>query len=134
MLRLDKKTHRYLIEPLSNMKHLKRTFLESFNTFTKKLRTSRKESVRSVFDVISTDCRSTTGSNARNIRLECESDNDRPLPGIDIEKICLFSSPPGANWKIPLIKELIGMRDELIDNAGWTREEITSTLEYLCTT
>ena len=133
MLRLDKKTHRYLIEPLSNMKHLKRTFLESFNTFTEKLRSSRKESVRSVFDVISRDCRSTTGSNTRNIRLECECNSDRPLPGIDIEKICLFSSPPEANWKIPLIKELIGMRDELIENAGWTKEEITSTLDYLCT-
>ena len=133
MLRLDRKTHRYLIEPLSKMKHLKRMLFESFNTFTKKLATSPKESVRNVYGIIANDCRSITGSNARNIKLDCAANRDRPFSEIDIQNKQFYPAPPEATWIIPMIKELIEMRDGYRNDANWSKDEIISTLEYLCT-
>ena len=52
MLRIDRKSHRYLIEPLSGIKHLKRTLLEAFMNFTKKLSNSPKKAVKNVYDFI----------------------------------------------------------------------------------
>ena len=133
MLRIDRKSHRYLIEPLSGIKHLKRTLLEAFMNFTKKLSNSPKKSVKNVYDLIRKDCRSVTGSNIRNIYLECAVDEHRPFSDINIKTQDFFSSPPEAEWKIPIIRELIDMRDDLKGNAGFTKEDIEYTLEYLCT-
>ena len=41
MLRIDRKSHRYLIEPLSEIPHLRRSLLLGFNSFVQKLQNSR---------------------------------------------------------------------------------------------
>ena len=133
MLRVDRRTHRYLIEPLSGMKHLKRMILGSFLAFTKKLATSSKYAVRNVFAMMQNDCRSVTGSNIRNIMLNCTEDKHRPFSNVGIEKVELYPCPADATWKIPLIKELIEMRDGGRTSTGWTMENITDTIDYLCT-
>ena len=102
MLRVDRRTHRYLIEPLSGMKHLKRMILGSFLAFTKKLATSPKYVVRNVFAMMQNDCRSVTGSNIRNIMLNCSEDKHRPFSNVGIEKVELYPCPADATWKIPL--------------------------------
>ena len=133
MLRINQKTHRYLIEPLSEIKHLTRMMLGAFTSFTTKLSNSPKNVVRNVYELIRTDCRSITGSNTRNINLDCAIDEHRPFSGINIEKKEFYPIPPDAAWTIPLIQELIEMRDGLRDSANWTKEDIESTLTYLCT-
>ena len=133
MLRVDRKTHRYLIEPLSGMKHLKRMLLKSFTTFTKKLSTSPKTAIRNVFHLIRNDCRSGTGSNIRNIMLDCAADPHRPFSNADIDKKVFFPAPSDAVWKIPLLKELIDMRDGVNDDAEWSMNDIKDTIDYLCT-
>ena len=133
MLRIDRKSHRYLIEPLSGTQHLKRRLLKGFATFTEKLSTSPKEAVRNVYEMVKHDCRSITGSNIRNIGLECAINPLRPLSNVDIEKKDFIRTPRDAIWKVPLIEELIEMRDGIKDNAEWTKQEIDYTIEYLCT-
>ena len=102
--------------------------LKAFMTFTKKLSSSPKNVVRNVFELVQKDCRSITGSNLRNIKLECSSDQHRPFSSIDIEKKDLFPTPQDAARKVPLIREMIEMRDDQKDKAGWKNEEIISTL------
>ena len=131
MLRIDRKTHRYLIEPLSGMDHLKKMFLKAFTSFTQRLSNSPKEVVQNIYNVIKDDCRSITGSNIRQINLLC-SNVHRPFSNANIEKTDFFPIPPEDTWKIGLIKELIDMRDSA-KNVGWTKEEVESTIEYLCT-
>ena len=133
MLRVDRKTHRYLIEPLSGIEHMKRMFFKSFTSFTRKLSSSPKKAVRNVFELIRNDCRSITGSNIRNIKIDCTANPIRPFSEIDIEKKTFFPAPSEAVWKIPLIQDLIDMRDGEKHDAGWTKEDINFTLEYLCT-
>ena len=134
MLRIDRKSHRYLIEPLSETPHLRRSLLSGFQSFVGKLENSPKKAVRSVFHLVKDDCRSITGSNIRNIALEFRKDQNRPLSNINIKKKVIFKSPDDAVWRIPLIKELLSMRDGGEEmSIGWTKEEITDTLEYLST-
>ena len=132
MLRLDRRTHRYLIEPLSGMEHLKKSVFKAFMSFTEKLQSSPKAAVREVYAVVKNDCRSVTGGNLRNIILECIVDPSRPYSDVSIQKKQFFPIPPDAEWKISLIKDLMEMRDCGGDSM-WNKEEINDALEYLCT-
>ena len=118
MLRIDRKSHRYLIEPLSETPHLRRSLLLGFNSFVKKLENSAKKAVRNVFDIVKDDCRSITGSNIRNITLECREDPNRPFSKINIKKKVFFQSPEDATWQILLIKELLRVRDREDEDIG----------------
>ena len=133
MLRIDRKTHRFLIEPLSGTRHVKRSIFKAFVSFVEKLQHSPKEVVRNVFQLIKEDCRSTTGSNIRNINLDCAVVQVHPFAKIDIEKKDFFPAPADSGWKVPLIRELINMRDGDCNTSGWTKEEMDFALEYLCT-
>ena len=132
MLRLDRRTHRYMIEPLSGMQHLKKNIYKAFMSFSRKLEASPKASVREVYAAVKDDCRSVTGANLRRISIECAVDPSRPFSEISIEKTQFFPIPSDAEWKISLAQELMEMRD---DNDGtiWDKEEIDETLQYLCT-
>ena len=73
MFRVDRKTHRYLIEPISKTPHIRSGLIQRSIGFMKRLVTSRKSVLRYAFEIFSKDCRSTTGSNLRNILLETEA-------------------------------------------------------------
>ena len=132
MLRLDRRTHRYMIEPLSGMQHLKKNIYKAFMSFSRKLEASPKASVREVYAAVKDDCRSVTGANLRRISIECAVDPSRPFSEISIEKTQFFPIPSDAEWKIPLAQELMEMRDDN-DSTIWDKEEIDETLQYLCT-
>ena len=74
MYRLDRKTHRYFIEPVSEMEHLRSSIMKRFIKFTEKLEQSPKVVVRNMYKILGSDCRSTTGANTRNISLEFNAD------------------------------------------------------------
>ena len=122
MFRLDRRTHRYLIEPISEMEHLKSAIQRRFISFTQKLSNSSKVAVKEMYNKLGKDCRTTTGANHRRIMLECGSG-----PGV-FEPI-----PENQEWRFNLIKELIAMRDGCLTTNGWTHQEIDETLTYLCT-
>ena len=85
-----------------------------------------------MFNLVKDDCRSITGSNIRNITLECRKEPHQPFSSIDIKKKAIFQFPDDATWRIPLIKELLRIRDQEDECIGWTKEEIKDTVEYLC--
>ena len=134
MYRVDRKTHRYLIEPVSEMEHIKRSILKRYIGFTSKLSASRKNVVRNVYRIIGGDCRSTTGSNRRNIMLECDGDLTSPLTRNDIEKTKFQEIPSGEEWRVSIINELVKIRDGVLTPIDWNSSEIQETLTYLCTT
>ena len=135
MFRLDRKTHRYLIEPISQMEHLKCAILKRFISFTQKLATSPKAAVRELYSLLGKDCRSTIGANHRRIMLECSPDANTELTLKDVETKGFEATPIDQKWRCDLIKELIAIRDgSLILTSGWTCKEIEETLTHLCTT
>ena len=134
MFRVDLKTHRHLIEPISRMQHIKSALRQRFIGFMKKLASSRKSVLRHAFQVFSKDCRTTTGSNVRNILLERGAHLLEQLSMNEIRKIKFQPIPVDEKWRISLIQDLLDIRDGLDDDIGWTKNDIDETLEYLCTT
>ena len=116
------------------MQHIKCAILQRFIGFTKKLSTSRKKVIRNTYNLIGNDCRSTTGSNMRNIMLESGADPLKPIAKTDVAKKAFKPIPTSEEWRIELIKDLIRVRDGSMSPIGWNHVEIQDTLTYLCTT
>ena len=134
MYGLDRKTHRYLIEPVSKMRHIKSEIFKRFIGFTNNLSVSCKKVVRNVYGIIRNDCRTTTGSNMRKIILECEQDSITRIEKKDVDNHPFHHVPTGEEWRIHLVTELLGIRDGVLMPIGWSSSDIRDTLEYLCTT
>ena len=116
-------------EPLSKM-----ALMQRFIGFTEKLSSSRKAVLRNAFNRFKMDCRCTTGANLRAIMLECDKNAINSLSKTAIRRVEFHPAPEDEEWRIPLIKELLDIRDSLASDVGWSREEIESTLEFLSTT
>ena len=133
MFRLDRKTHRYLIEPVSKTQHIKLALMKRFINFTEKLSCSRKCATRNIFHTIINDCRSTSGMNLRRIMLECGKSRIREATSKSVGENPFHPVPLGEEWRINLVEELMEMRDDL-PNSVWNKNEISLTLDYVCTT
>ena len=134
MFRVDRKTHRYLIEPISKMPHIRSGLIQRSIGFMKRFVTSRKSVLGYAFEIFSKDCRSTTGSNLRNILLETEAYRFEDLVLKDLRKIKFMPVPDEERWRIPIIQDLLDVRDGTNGDIGWSKEEIDATLDYLCVT
>ena len=134
MFRVDRKTHRYLIEPISEMEHIKCAIQKRFLAFTDKLSNSPKYTVRELNRMLGKDCRSITGANLRRIMLECNATNLKKPTNADISRHGFESAPVGEEWRGEIIRELIGIRDGTFEKNGWSNEEISEVLLHLCTT
>ena len=67
MFDLPVATHRFLIEPVSETRHLKSILIDRFLSFLQQIEKSRKNVPKQLLAFIKYDVRSTTGSNLRNI-------------------------------------------------------------------
>ena len=72
MLDIPRESHRYLIEPLSKVTHIKIILAKRFLTFLDQIRNSNKSASKFLLNTILFDTRSTTGSNLRNILLKID--------------------------------------------------------------
>ncbi len=132
MYLIDRCTHRYLIEPISGIPHIKRAILQRFVSFSTKLALSRKKVISNTYRLIRNDCRSTIGANIRNILLENGVDGKREIQKDDIKEF--KETPDEDKWRIGVIKDLIDIRDGLMEPIGWTSQDVKDMLTHLCTT
>ena len=133
MFRLDRRTHRYLIEPLSNTEHIKIALMKRFLNFTDKLSCTHKWASKSVFNSIKKDCTSITGMNLRKIAKLCGRAQIGSATRHDVGTLSYQPLPANEKWRISLIKELIDIRDNLAFSINWEAQDISFTLEHLCT-
>ena len=91
MYDLPIQTHRNLIEPVSQAKHLKFVLLERFFGFLNQVQKSKKQVPKQLINLIANDVRSTTGSNLRNLLLLTSKDT---IKGITIEDVKKLKYPP----------------------------------------
>ena len=66
MFNLDRTTHRYLIEPISEMTHIKWSLIKRFVNFVRTIKLSPKRQLKNLLMVSKRDARSTTGRNNRD--------------------------------------------------------------------
>ena len=72
MLSLHRETHCFLIEPLSETRHIMLSLYKRYIKLTKNLSQSKKGPLRNLYNLIKYDCISTTGSNLRRLMLRLD--------------------------------------------------------------
>ena len=103
---LDRKTHRYLIEPVSESRHIMHAMHKRFIKFFKNIETSKKIALRGLFTKIKYDCQSRTGRNLRHLMLRYDVDL---MENIQCERLNqkYVDIPPKELWRIDVIKEVL---------------------------
>ena len=132
MLGIDRKAHRYLIEPLSEQRHIKTSLKKRFLKFTKAMSMSKKTTANYVYEFMKFDCRSITGSNHRQIMLECKKMHVDLVLIKDVEKLVFQQIQPLDTWRLEFLKELLDMRDRG-NTIKWKKKEVQEVIDYVCT-
>ena len=128
MMDLPWSTHRGLIEPLTNSRHIKRSFIRNFIQFINKIKNSTKPLLRTLLEAIKYDTRSTTGSNLRGIMLLSSKSNIEDISVNDGDQFPYFPRPEDEDWKAEMLNQLIDEKDR-----GCLDKEEIEWLDYLCT-
>ena len=127
MMDLPLATHRYLIEPLSDRKRLRKVFVKRFLTMIQSIRKSTKPILKMILSAIEYDARSVTGRNLRSIMLESGKYDISNLNVSDCENITYHTIEEDGKWRIEIIKNILEERE----TSGLDIED-EAMLEYLC--
>ena len=81
------------------------------------------------------DYRTVLGKTLGSLAQECCVNDIGSLSPSIVKKMCpYFSVPELEKWRIPIVKELLNIQEDLLALENITKEEISELLEYLCTT
>ena len=133
MLGLPLTTHRYFLEPLAGMQHIKFTLISRFLGFITQIEKSHKILPNILLQSIKRDCRSVTGSNLRNILLLSRKDDISEVSRADIKAMIYMPVTEPNRWKIDIVQELIDVKwgDTVIE--GFDEVQISTIIDELCT-
>jgi hypothetical protein len=123
MLDLPFATHRSLIEPLTDAKHVKITLIQRFLGFMDKIDSSDKIALKMLKVEAMHDVRSVTGRNYRNIMLLAgRSSVDHVRKGsLDLS---YFPLDVEDSWKVGVIKEIIDAKSDVLEVSGFDNDEL----------
>ena len=132
MWNIPLQSHRYLLEIISGKAHLKFELMRRFLNFESQIFKTSKTVVQALYTICKTDCGSTTGRNFRKIMLSCDKNSVFSLSSSDIDCLQYFPVPEHEKWKIPVLEELLETRKDFTELQGFSSEDITSMIDYLC--
>ena len=125
-------THRYFLEPLAETRQLKFTLIKRFLGFISQIEKSKKILPKILLQTIKRDCRSTTGSNLRNILMLTTKDDISDLVPSDVLQMEYHPVNANDEWRITMVKELIDVKwgQAVIENLS--HREIDDIIEDIC--
>ena len=122
-------THRYVLSALHHGDHLKVKILRRFVNFYKNLvAKSDKPTVKTLMRTQRCDMRSTFGRNCQYIRDLCHVQNIKDAK----VNMTFYPVPAGEEWRMPLIKELIGIREGGVGLPILDATEVAMLMDYVC--
>ena len=134
LLNVDRKTHRFLVEPMSAHLHLKTLLMARFVSFHKGLLKSHKFTVRFLARMLENDQRTVHGKTLEYLLDQCKLSTVNDLTPRIVKKTLKFESvPPELDWQVSLAKELLDIRRGGLVIDGFTKEETDLMLNYVCT-
>jgi hypothetical protein len=98
-----------------------------------KIKKSGKAPLVMLMTAAMADCRSTTGSNFRNIMLLVGKTSVYDVKLEDIDKISYFKMEEEDLWKVSTVKEIIEAKAGNLEVPGFDLEELEEILNYICT-
>ena len=132
---VDRKTHRFLIEPLSESLHPKVMLLSRMVGFYKAQTKSPKFCLRFLIKLAEIDKRTVIGKTLDHIRTSCGlalNENPKLRPALVKKSLKYREIKEDEQWRIPVLKELIETRDGEQVIPGFTNNEINEMLDFLC--
>jgi hypothetical protein len=128
MLDLPFATHRSLIEPMTDAKHVK--IIQRFLGFMDKIDSSDKIALKMLKVEAMLDVRSVTGRNYRNIMLLAgKSSVDHVRKGsLDLS---YFPLDVEDSWKLGVIKEIIDAKSDVLEVPGFDNDELEAPLHRI---
>ena len=107
--------------------------MKRFLRFIQQIENSPKLLPNQLLRTIRNDCRSTTGSNLRNILLLTKKHDSTMLVPSDVLEIDYLPVPEEDKWKISLVKELIDVKWGEASIGVFSTNEIDDMLDHICT-
>ena len=101
---LPYKSHRYLIEPISEIPHLKTMIVDRFIKFYDSIINCNKLITRNLAFIQAKDCRSDFGRNINNI---CRENNTLLFSNVRKGDIKYFPISDNEKWRVSFLKELL---------------------------
>ena len=132
---LDRCTHRYLIESVSNCLHPKVMLASRYVTFYRSLVNLKKFSVRFLARLQERDNRTVLGRTLGYLLTECDLPPSRldELSAALVKKKCCYMSVPDAEvWRVHMLVELIKVRDSQLALENLNSVEINDLIDHLC--
>ena len=123
-------THRYILYNISKIQHLRVSLIKRFIKFHDKLSNCLKPEIQHLFNIQKWDCRSVFGRNYFNI---CNEFNVPAINYIDIRDIVMpIKIPDNEKWRLPLLYDLLYLRDGCLDSTDIPRTDIDFMLNFIC--
>ena len=133
ILKLDRCSHSYMLEPLSETPHLKTLLAGRFVSFHEALLNSTKFPVRFLARLYGTDLRTVHGRNLERIASLCNCRLGQLSSKIVKSKLRYMTTPKDESWRVSLGIELLKVReDKEFGLPGFNSDEIDQLLTYVC--
>ena len=136
ILKIERCSHRYLIEPLSKCLHLKTMIASRYVSFYRTLITSKKTPVRFLARIAEQDQRTVLGRTLSSLLLECNLERENLLKltaGLVKTKLKYMIVPQNEEWRVALCQELLQIRDDdHTELRGFSPEECEELLQHIC--
>ena len=121
-------THRFILQDMVNVPHLRVQLLKRFVKFYFHLKNNVKPEIRYLLHLQKNDFRSHFGRNCLYLRQEL---NTQYMEAINTRDISMpITTPNAENWRVPFVKDLISLRDSHQDEIS--RPEIKDFLDHVC--
>ena len=127
-MKLHYATHRELIEPISQSRHVKLIFIKRFLHMITQIRSSTKPILKCLLSASELDTRSTTGRNLRNIMLLLDKCSIQEILLTDIENLLYCEVPEERKWRVELVELFLMEREQ----EGLDEDDL-ELLDWLCT-
>ena len=128
---LPRQTRSFLVEPLSEEPHVRTLLARRFVNFIQSIRLSKKRSLRELLKVLEFDTMSVTGRNLRHILLQTSIFDIRKLKSRDITAK-YKDIPRGEEYRVNVIKEIIDIKNQQLEVAGFDDHELDEILRFVC--
>ena len=115
-------THRYILEGISSTEHLKVTVLKRFSKFHDKLVISNNPLIRNLYSIQCGDMRSSLGRNIHELAVNTSYRSNIPIHPV----------PPGEEWRVQLVRELLAVREDVVTVDGLMPLDIEAILQQVC--
>ena len=129
VLNLDRRTHRYLIEGLSEMPHWMNMLYGRLNKFYNSMKRSPKFVVRYLAVINEDDHRTAFG---RNIYFMNSETNNNPNKTTIKDSMKYFRIPEEEDWRVGVGLDLLRVKNGDYDLEEFTRDEINDLMTVIC--